>query len=319
MTAAHVRNSLPGTGTQMDYAAKLKALLKRHDFFIGIDSDGCVFDTMEIKHKECFCPAFIKHFGLQAASKYAREVWDFVNLYSRHRGSNRFLALQTSLKLMSQWPVFAQRGLKITNLPSLDNWLKEETALGNPTLEAKVGATHDPDLAKLLAWSREVNERIADMVHSVPPFPWFRQSLEKVRPKADIIVVSQTPVEALQREWAEHQIAQYVDFIAGQEAGTKTEQIKFATNLRYAPERLLVIGDAHGDLKAAAGNQALFFPIIPGKEELSWKRFYEQGIERFLHGTFGGAYQQELLREFDAALPERAPWQKHNASGRMES
>ena len=53
------------------------------DFFVGIDSDGCVFDTMEIKHKECFCPNVIKHWGLQAVSKYAREAAEFVNLYSR--------------------------------------------------------------------------------------------------------------------------------------------------------------------------------------------------------------------------------------------
>ncbi|HCR31211.1 MAG TPA: haloacid dehalogenase, partial [Opitutae bacterium] len=23
------------------------------EFFVGIDSDGCIFDSMEIKHKEC--------------------------------------------------------------------------------------------------------------------------------------------------------------------------------------------------------------------------------------------------------------------------
>ncbi len=45
------------------------------EFFIGIDSDGCVFDTMEIKHKECICPNFIKHYELQSVSRYAREVW----------------------------------------------------------------------------------------------------------------------------------------------------------------------------------------------------------------------------------------------------
>jgi hypothetical protein len=71
-----------------------------------------------------------------------------------------------------------------------------------------------------------------------------------------------------------------------------------------------MIGDALGDLKAAEDNHALFFPIVPGREEQSWKRFYEQGSERFFEGTFAGAYQQELLEEFDAALPARAPWQK---------
>ena len=74
------------------------------EFFIGIDSDGCVFDSMEIKHKECFAPMFIKHFGLQAVSKYAREVWEFVNLYSKTRGANRFPALSRSLSLLKARP-----------------------------------------------------------------------------------------------------------------------------------------------------------------------------------------------------------------------
>ena len=69
----------------MDYVAQLKNLPKQHDYFIGFDSDGCVFDTMELKHKECFCPAVIKHMGCQPVSKAAREVWDFVNLYQQKR------------------------------------------------------------------------------------------------------------------------------------------------------------------------------------------------------------------------------------------
>jgi phosphoglycolate phosphatase-like HAD superfamily hydrolase len=294
----------------MDYVAQLKTLPKKHDFFIGIDSDGCVFDSMEIKHKECFCPAFIKHFGLQAASKYAREVWDFVNLYSRNRGCNRFVAIQLAHRLMSEWAVFAERGIKISSLPALDAWLKEETKLGNPALQAKVGATEDPALAQVLAWSREVNERVEDMVSGVPPFPWVRESLEKIRTKADVIVVSQTPVEALEREWGEHKLTPLVNFIAGQEAGTKTEHIQFAASGRYATEKTLMIGDAHGDLKAAIANKALFFPIVPGKEESSWEKFDKEGADRFFQGTFAGRYQQELLKEFNAALPEKAPWQK---------
>jgi len=292
----------------MDYVAKLKSLPKRHDFFIGIDSDGCVFDTMEIKQKECFCPCFIKHFGLQAASKYARTVWEFVNLYSRTRGTNRFLAVQRALKLSGEWPVFAARGLQVREIPALTAWLKEETKLGNPTLEAKVKVTGDADLVKLLAWSKEVNQRIADMVYGVPPFPWVRQSLEKIRAKADVIVVSQTPVEALEREWQEHRIETFVDFIAGQEAGTKTEHLTFAAGGRYTGENILMIGDAHGDLKAAQSNKAFFFPIVPGHEEKSWQRFFEEGADRFFAGTFAGAYQRELMLEFDAALPESPPW-----------
>ena len=51
---------------------RLYAFNPQHPFFVGIDSDGCVFDSMEIKHKECFIPNIIKYWKLQAISKYAR-------------------------------------------------------------------------------------------------------------------------------------------------------------------------------------------------------------------------------------------------------
>ena len=38
------------------YQQELIEFLHGKKYFIGIDSDGCVFDTMEIEHKECFCP-----------------------------------------------------------------------------------------------------------------------------------------------------------------------------------------------------------------------------------------------------------------------
>ena len=53
---------------------QLLAFKPQHKFFVGIDSDGCVFDSMEIKHKECFIPNIIKYWKLQAISKYAREA-----------------------------------------------------------------------------------------------------------------------------------------------------------------------------------------------------------------------------------------------------
>jgi hypothetical protein len=35
---------------------------------------------------------------------------------------------------------------------------------------------------------------------------------------------------------------------------------------------------------------------------------FEEGIQRFFEGSFAGAYQERLLAEFDAFLPERPPW-----------
>ena len=122
------------------------------------------------------------------------------------------------------------------------------------------------------------------------------------------MVISQTPAEALQREWAEHDIDQFVRMIAGQEMGTKTEHIKFAAKGKYPADKILMIGDAPGDFKAAKSNGALFYPINPGQEELSWQRFFEEALDRFFAGAYAGDYEAGLVSEFDACLPEKPGW-----------
>ena len=72
-----------------DLQAPLRDFRKTRDCFVGIDSDGCAFDTMEVKHKECFIPNIINCYGLQGISKYAREAAEFVNLYSNNSGYRR--------------------------------------------------------------------------------------------------------------------------------------------------------------------------------------------------------------------------------------
>ena len=76
-------------GTIPDAAQVLVAFKPEHSFFVGIDSDGCAFDAMELKQKECFIPSTIRVWGLQPISKYAREAAEWVNLYSKWRGANR--------------------------------------------------------------------------------------------------------------------------------------------------------------------------------------------------------------------------------------
>lgn len=277
------------------------------EFFIGIDSDGCVFDSMEIKHKECFAPMFIKHFGLQAVSRFARETWEFVNLYSKTRGMNRFPALSRSLNLLRNRPQAIARKVVVPESTPVDEWVSRESKLGNATLAAEVqGGNRSLELVK--RWSDAVNVQVEDIVKGVPPFPFFRESLLKMNEKADTLVVSQTPVGALEREWSEHEIDSYVRIIAGQEMGTKTEHIKFAASSKYPADKILMIGDAPGDYKASKSNGALFYPINPGKEEASWERFFNEALDRFFAGTYLGEYEAALVQEFDACLPEKPSW-----------
>lgn len=279
----------------------------RHGFLIGIDSDGCVFDTMELKQKECFTPNTIRFWGLQGVSKYAREACDFVNLYSKSRGMNRFHTLIEELDWLARRPEVRARGVKINVPASLRDWVQRETKLGNPALIEEVDRTQDPGLRRTLDWSLAVNEFVDMIVGSgVPPFPFVRESLEKMQGRADVLVVSATPQAALEREWEEQDLVRYVATIGGQEFGTKKEMLEIAAT--YDPDKTLMIGDAPGDHKAAAANGALFYPINPGDEETSWKRLADEGLEKFFNGTFAGAYQEKLLAEFDAHLPSTPPW-----------
>lgn len=280
----------------------------KHKFLVGIDSDGCAFDTMEVKHKECFIPNIINHYNLAGVSKYAREAAEFVNLYSKSRGINRFPALIEALEWLRDRPEVKARGVDIKVPAGVVDWMKRETKLGNPALKKAVELTNDPDLEQALAWSTDVNDTVEKIVRAVPPFPYVRECLEKLGKQADLFVVSATPNDALQREWEEHDLAKYVEAICGQETGTKKETLTNAT--KYPADHTLMIGDAPGDYSAAKANNALFYPINPGAEDASWKRLFDEGIEKFFGGTYRGEYQQKLLDEFDRYLPEQPPWKK---------
>jgi phosphoglycolate phosphatase-like HAD superfamily hydrolase len=282
----------------------------KHEYLVGIDSDGCVFDSMEIKHKECFIPNFINHYELQSVSRYAREAAEFVNLYSKSRGINRFNALLEQLDWLSRRPEVRARGINVPHPQALIDWVVRETKLGNPTLEKAVAEIGHPELKQALAWSVAVNKSISDMVHGVPPFPYVRECLERFASRADMIVCSQTPCAALEAEWKEHNLAHYVVAICGQEVASKKEALTAAK--QYPANHTLMIGDAPGDYKAAVANNCLFFPINPGAEETSWRRLHDEGIARFFDGSFAGAYQDELLDEFNTFLPETPPWKVEN-------
>ncbi len=294
--------------TTTDPQAPLRDFAKSQDFFVGIDSDGCAFDTMEVKHKECFIPNFIRYFRLAAVSKFAREAAEFVNLYSHWRGANRFPAYLMALDFLAERPEVGRRAFRVPPLLGLRAWVERETKLGNPTLKAEVERTGDPDLRLTYEWSEAVNRAVEETVREVPPFPLVRESLESLVGKADVMVVSATPGEALEREWQEHDLARLVALIAGQEMGSKKEHLALATSGRYEKDKVLMVGDAPGDFNAAKANGVLFYPIDPGREDESWQRFFEEALPRFFGGTYAGSYMDEQVARFEKRLPRTPPW-----------
>jgi phosphoglycolate phosphatase-like HAD superfamily hydrolase len=207
------------------------------------------------------------------------------------------------------------RKFKVPQYPHYFAWVDDpKSLLSNDGLKnAIAAATNDEvkrELEHVLKWSEQVNVAVKDIVKDVPPFPYIRESLEKMQPVADLIVVSGTPGEALAREWEEHDIAKYVEVIAGQEMGTKTQHLSYTTKGKYEKNHVIMIGDAPGDMKAAKANDALFYPINPGAETESWERFHDEAFNKFVNGEYAGDYEQKVIAEFDACLPELPPWGK---------
>jgi phosphoglycolate phosphatase-like HAD superfamily hydrolase len=142
----------------------------------------------------------------------------------------------------------------------------------------------------------------------VPPFAGLKEALARMREQADMVVVSLTPLEALEHEWSTHGLRRFVDGIAGQEWGTKQEQLRLAMQQgRYAPDQVLLIGDAPGDWKAAREVGVCFAPTVPGREPECWKRMLEEDLDLFFAGQYRGEVMNQRVAEFQAALSADPP------------
>jgi phosphoglycolate phosphatase-like HAD superfamily hydrolase len=299
--------------TPADPAQPLKNLQPQHEFFVGVDSDGSVFDSMGIKERECFCPWMIAHFDLQPVAEAARECKDFADLFSRTRGGNRHVTLKRILtELLPSHPQVKARGFAVPQLPHYFAWVDDpNSVLSNDGLRQAIDRADSEargELQRVLAWSERSDWAVGEIVRNLPLFPFVRESLEKMQATADLVVVSSTPVETLQHDWKEHDIARYMAVIAGQEMGTKIQHLAYAAKDRYNRDHVLLIGDAPGDLQAARASDALFYPIVPGREAESWERFHDEAFDRFLTGRYAGKYEAGLIPEFDAALSDDPPW-----------
>ena len=68
----------------------------------------------------------------------------------------------------------------------------------------------------------------------------------------------------------------------GQEAGTKAACIANLKKNNYYEDEVLMVGDAPGDLEAAVKNGVLYYPILVGKEDFSWKRLAKEALTKLL-------------------------------------
>ena len=269
------------------------------DFLVCIDSDGCAMDTMNVKHKTCFGPKFVDVYGLGAYRERVQTLWENINLYTKTRGVNRFQALVLALRAIREQNICPLAH----EFDALEKWVAETTALSNQALKAEAEKTGNPQLQLALSWSYAVNEAIEALPDAEYAYRGVRAAMAQISRFADIFVVSSANGEALAHEWQFCGLTGYLRAMFGQEAGTKASLIERLTSLGgYDKSRVLMIGDAPGDLRAAEKNGVLFYPILAGKEEQSWQALPAEALERFASETYAGAYQQACISAFHENL-----------------
>ena len=82
------------------------------------------------------------------------------------------------------------------------------------------------------------------------------------------------------------------------EAGSKAHCIAEMLKFGYAPDHVLMVGDAPGDCDAAEKNGVWYYPILVNSEQESWIELRESGLDRLKNLTFSGEYQQAKKRAF---------------------
>ncbi len=270
-------------------------------YFIGVDSDGTAFDSMAIKHTASFIPMIFEIWGMEEHRELIVELEELINLYSKLRGVNRFPGL---LFLFEE---LEARGIWNKNLDAFRAFCNSGKKMSNTALEEFIAENDDELLKEVLQWSRGADRLFSAGTVGLKPYSACISALSAASEVADVVIVSSASAKGLREDWENGGLAPFVTCLCGMEAGSKKEQLKAAAEGRYDKDKILMLGDAPGDMDAAKYIDALFFPIIPKRENESWEEFEKEGLKRFINGEFAGEYENRLASEFNASLPPYAP------------
>lgn len=270
---------------------------RKSEFMVCIDSDGCAMDTMEVKHRKCFGPQWIYTYGLEEHFDECMELWLSINLYSGTRGINRFKGLALALLEVEK------RGLCETEgLEEFAAWTREAKELSNPALMSFSQRTENGCVELALLWSIRTNRAIHGLPAEDKPFDHVKETMDQMCRQADLAAVSSANKEAVEAEWQKHRLAEDCRVLLTQEAGSKAFCIGELKAIGYAPEKVLMVGDAPGDMEAAEKNGVWFYPVLVNKEGESWERLAQEAFPKLMEGGFDSAYQQQLIAEFKQNL-----------------
>lgn len=275
-------------------AQSLSTYQKKKDFLVCVDSDGCAMDTMDVKHIKAFGPCMVTEWGLEQWQEEILTRWNEINLYTMTRGINRFKGLAKALQEIDE------KYTKIEDLDTLADWAANSPELSNDAVKRAIEQNpRSVILKKALSWSLAVNNSINALPESEKlPFAGVKEALAYAHQYADVAIVSSANLGAVLDEWKLYGLLEHTDIVLAQDAGSKAFCIGELLKKGYAPDHVLMCGDAPGDQDAARKNGVFYYPILVKHEKESWAEFLEVGLKHLLEGTYGGEYQEKKAAAF---------------------
>lgn len=271
----------------------LENYVKKHEYLICVDSDGCAMDTMNIKHFGCFGPCMVEEWGLEEWKDAILTRWNDINLFTMTRGINRFKGLAMALREIND------QYTPIEDIDILEHFVETSKELSNGAITKYLEEHSSVALEKALSWSKKVNASIDELsFDEKKPYEGVLEGLKFAHEVADIAIVSSANYEAVIDEWDYYKLLDHVDIVMAQNVGSKAFCIAELLKKGYDVEKVLMTGDAPGDLDAANKNGVFYFPILVNKEKESWVEFKETAVNSLLQGKYAGEYQEKKIAEF---------------------
>ena len=271
---------------------------RKHDYLICVDSDGCVMDTMNCKHFNCFGPCMVAEWGLEQWQAEILDRWNVINLFSMTRGINRFKGLAMALGEIDK------KYKPIVGIAALQHWADTAPALSNDGVMKAAAAAEDADaklvFGKALSWSKAVNAAIVELDESLKvPYEGAKEGLAAAHTFADVAMVSSANRDAVEEEWGKFGLLEHTDIVLAQDIGSKAHCIARMLEFGYDLHKVLMVGDAPGDSDAAEKNGVHYYPILVDHEKASWDEAIAVAFGKLQSGEYapyGAKKKQEFLR-----------------------
>ena len=276
------------------------SFVKKHEYLICVDSDGCVMDTMNCKHFHCFGPCMVTEWGLEEWKDEILKRWNEINLFSMTRGINRFKGLAIALSEIHE------KYKPITGVAHLQLWADTAPALSNDSVAAAAANAECDDaktvFQKALSWSKAVNTSIVALPEELKiTYAGAKEGLAAAHTFADVAMVSSANRDAVEEEWGKFGLLEHTDIVLAQDIGSKAACIAQMLKFGYDRKKVLMIGDAPGDCDAAEKNNVWYYPILVNHEKSSWDEAISTAFSKLQSGEYA-EYEVQKKKDFLANL-----------------